>query len=219
MKLLLTSTGIKNKSISDALLKLIGKPFSETKLAFVPTAANDERGDKRWVIEDLGNISKLGLKSIDIIDISALPKEKWVKGFKEVDILFFEGGNTFYLMYWIEKSGLNELIFDLLKNKVYVGSSAGSCVAGPKVLTDLQKLFPEEQNEFNVVDGLKLVQFHIIPHLNSPYFKELKEDKIKQLAKNIKEQVYVIDDQCAIEVIDDEVKIIGEGKHFIINNV
>src|SRR5258708_39878615 len=133
MKLLLTSTGIKNKSISDALLKLIGKPFSETKLAFVPTAANDERGDKRWVIEDLGNISKLGLKSIDIIDISALPKEKWVKGFKEVDILFFEGGNTFYLMYWIEKFGLNDLFFVLLKYKIYLRAIAGRCVTCPIV--------------------------------------------------------------------------------------
>ncbi len=217
MKLLLTSAGLKNKKISNALIKLVGKPAKETSVAFIPTAANYERGDKSWMIQDIQNIQKQGFKSLDIIDISALPKEEWLNGFKKADVLFFEGGNTFYLMHWIEVSDLKSIIPELLKKKVYVGSSAGSCVAGPKVLTNLQKLFPDEENKYNVINGLGLVQFHIVPHLNSQFFKELKENKIRKLGKNIKEPIYVIDDQCAIEVTNDSIKVIGEGKHFEIN--
>ena len=219
MKLLLTSAGLKNRKISDTLVELVGKPVSEISIAFVPTAANLERGDKVWLIDDLVNLKKQNFKSIDIIDISALEKEKWLEGFKSADVLFFSGGNTFHLMYWVEKSGLKKLLPDLLKTKVYAGISGGSCIVGPKVLTFIQEFFPDEENEHNVVDGLALVPFHICPHLNSTWFKDLREEKIRKLARSTKESTYVIDDQCAIKVIDDKVEVVGEGEHFEINNV
>lgn len=72
MKLLLTSAGLTNKTISNALLELTGRPFAELDLAFVPTASNVEAGDKDWVIDDLNYCKNLGFKSIDIVDISAI---------------------------------------------------------------------------------------------------------------------------------------------------
>lgn len=214
MKLLLTSAGLTNKTISDALIELVGKPAKEISVAFAPTAANLERGDKGWLIEDLINLRKQNFKSIDIVDISAIEKDKWLDGFNNADVLFFGGGNTFHLMYWVEKSGLKDLLPDLLKTKVYAGISAGSCIAGPKVLTFVQELFPDEENEHNVVDGLGLVPFHIVPHLNSTWFKDLREEKIRELAKNEKTPAYAIDDQCAIKVVDDKIEVIGKGEHF-----
>ena len=53
MKLLLTSGGITNKSIADALFELVGKKPEDTALVFIPTAANVETGDKSWFINDL----------------------------------------------------------------------------------------------------------------------------------------------------------------------
>jgi len=61
MKLLLTSSGLTNKSIAKALLDLAGKPFSELNLVFIPTAANVEKGDKDWLLQDLINCRNLGL--------------------------------------------------------------------------------------------------------------------------------------------------------------
>ena len=214
MKLLLTSAGLTNKTISNALIELVGKPANKISVAFIPTAANYEKGDKSWLINDLVRFKDGGFKSIDIVDISALEKEKWLERLKNTDVLFFGGGNTFHLMYWVEKSGLKELLPDLLKTRVYGGISAGSWIVGPKVLTPLQELFPDEENEHNLVDGLNLVPFHIVPHLNSKWFKELREKNIRNLAKNINEPIYIIDDQCAIEVINDSIEVIGEGKHF-----
>lgn len=94
MKLLLTSSGFTNKSIANSLLELSGKPFAELKLAFVPTAANIESGGKEWLINDLHNCNKLGFAEIDIVDISALPKENWEARLKAADVLMFSGGVT-----------------------------------------------------------------------------------------------------------------------------
>jgi dipeptidase E len=217
MKLLLTSAGLKNKTIADVLIEMVGKPAKEISVAFIPTAANYERGDKDWLIGDLVNLKKQNFKSIDVIDISALPQEKWLEGFKNADVLFFGGGNTFHLMYWVKKSGLQEILPDLLKDKVYAGISAGSCITSPKVEIDfLNELFPKEKNEFNVSEGLNLVPFYIIPHLNS-YTRKLRESNVNKILENVKEKVYVIDNQCAIKVVDDSIEVIGQGKHFELN--
>jgi dipeptidase E len=99
MKLLLTSAGITNKSIADALLDLAGKPFEETSVAFVPTASNVEKGDKGWLIDNLVQLQRLNFKQIDIVDISAVPENIWKPRLEEADILFFGGGNTYCLLY------------------------------------------------------------------------------------------------------------------------
>ena len=89
MKLLLTSNGLSNPSIAKALFELVGKPAEETNIAFVPTASNVEEGDKGWLIDDLVNIKKQGFESVDIVDISALPREMWLPRLEAADVLFF----------------------------------------------------------------------------------------------------------------------------------
>lgn len=45
MKLLLTSAGIANPSLAEALSRLVGSPFETLHAVFIPTAANVEVGD------------------------------------------------------------------------------------------------------------------------------------------------------------------------------
>src|SRR3989344_1969229 len=133
MKLFLTSGGITNKAIVKAFLDLVGKKAKDTRVVFIPTAANVERGDKDWLINDLYNLKKLKLKCIDIVDISALPKKIWLPRLKAADVLFFSGGNSFWLAHWLRKSGLIKLLPRLLKTRVWAGISAGSIVTGPSL--------------------------------------------------------------------------------------
>src|SRR3989344_6928319 len=98
MKLLLTSGGITNQSIAKALFDLVGKKPEDTSLVFVPTAANVETENKDWFINDLINLKKQNFKSIFITDISAVPESIWRPQMEKADILFFEGGDTYYLM-------------------------------------------------------------------------------------------------------------------------
>lgn len=104
MKLLLTSGGLTNDSISDAMFSLVGKDPKDTTITFVPTAMNVEDGDKRWFVDDLVSIQKQNIKELEIADISALPEEIWMPRMEKADVLFFCGGVSSHLLNWMESS-------------------------------------------------------------------------------------------------------------------
>ena len=217
MKLLLTSGGITNNSIAKALFDLVGKKPEDTSLVFIPTASNVEAGDKDWFINDLVNVRKQNFKSVSIADISAVPEEIWKPQFEEADVLFFEGGNTYHLMSWIRKSGLIDILPELLKTKVYVGVSAGSMVTGPDLDLRLSKIIYGDDTEEDSVAGLNYVDFYFLPHLNSPFFPERMEEKIKEVAKTLSKKIYSLDDESALTVIDGKIEVVTEGKHLEFN--
>ena len=214
MKLLLTSSGLTNDSIVNALRELAGKPFDDLSLAFIPTAANLEKGDKSWLIRDLDNSGKLGFKAIDVVDISAIDKKLWLPRLEKANILLFGGGNTYHLSYFINKSGLKEILPKLLEEKVYVGISAGSIIATHSLVFSNQekKEFAESIGESPGDEGLGFVKFHIRPHLNNPKFPHAILDAVESKAKNFTETVYAIDDQTAIKVDGKTITVISEGE-------
>ncbi len=200
-----------NDSIAKVLQDLAGKPLKESSCAFIPTAANVEEGDKGWLIDDFNNLQNSGV-SVDIVDISALPKNIWKPRLDKADILVIGGGNTFHLMYWIRKSGLDKLLPAYLKEKVYVGISAGSMVVSDNIfLTSDKPIFNE--NRFGITNdkGLNLINFYIRPHLNSPYFPKAKEGHIAKAAKSVTQPIYAIDDNTAVLFQNNSMKIISEG--------
>lgn len=196
-------------------MEMIDKPISEAVVAFIPTAMNVAINDKGWFVNDLVNIKKLKPKMLDIVDISALPKEMWQPRLEAADVLFFSGGNSFHLMYHMRKSGLDKLMSKLLETRLYTGISAGSIIVTKSLAlsSERNKIFVKEHNEYIDDSSLSLVEFHIKPHFNSLHFPELRGDKeISEEAKKVSEPVYAIDDETAISVIDGRIDIISEGK-------
>lgn len=212
MKLLLTSSGLTNKSIAKALLDLAGKPFNELNLVFIPTAANVVEGDKDFLIKNLINCRNLGFASIDIVDISAIPRDIWEPRIKEANILLFGGGDPYHLMHWIQESGLKEILPRLLTNRVYVGSSAGSIVATHSLFT--ATLDPKEYKD---EQALSFVNFHISPHFNSPLMSSITKEYLEKIANELHEPFYAIDDQTAIKVVNGKIEIISEGEYLEFN--
>lgn len=218
MKLLLTSGGLTNKSISDALIGLVGKKSEDTFLCFIPTAATIEMGDKDWFINDLINIHKQNFKSVAIADISAVPENIWRPQMEEADVLFFSGGNTYHLMEWINKSGLVNLLPEFLKTKVWVGLSAGSMVTNPDLAAKIsQALYKEDFDKVGEMPGLNYVDFYTLPHLNSQYFPDLIKKNIENLASRVSSKIYALDDQSALKCVDGKVEVITEGEYLEFN--
>ncbi len=212
MKLLLTSGGLENKSIINALQELVIKPFSELKIAFIPTASNLEKGDKWWLIDDLKKLKELKFNSIDIVDVSALPKEIWSERLKEADILFVEGGNTYHLMYWFNESGLSEILPELLKTKVYIGVSAGTLITTPSLINAGSEKQPVQEIGETIYDqGLVLVNFMIEPHINNSWFPELTFEFLESESKKYPHPIYGLDDNSAIKIDGDKIEVISEG--------
>lgn len=218
MKLLLTSNGLANKSIVAALFELVGKSAEKTNVTFIPTAANAEEDDKGWLINDLVNIKNQNFNQIDIVDVSALPKESWLPRFEHADVLIFSGGHSRHLMHWLRKSGLADVLPGLLKTRVYVGISAGSIVTAPTLAmsSSTEAPFAYEDDTYDG-KGLRLVNFHIHPHLNSPDFPKARAEYLQEKAKEVPETIYGLDDQSALKVVDDKVEIVSEGETLVLN--
>jgi len=208
MKLLLTSTGLANNSIKNALKKLAGK---EMKIAFIPTAANIISEEKDWLIKDLVNFGSVG--SVDIVDISALEKRYWLPRLEKANVIAVGGGDTSYLMEWVIKSGLDKEFSDLLKTRVYVGISAGSIILSESIQTSSEYLFKLYEDEVkNAPKGVGLINFDVRPHLNSSFFPKVTEENLKKVFKNFKEDLYALDDNSAIVFNDGKIEVVSEGK-------
>lgn len=219
MKLLLTSGGITNSTIAKALLDLVGKKAEEINLAFIPTAANASPHDKGWFIDNLWEIKQQNYKLTDIVDISALPKEIWQPRLENADVLFFSGGSTQHLARWLNESGLKDLLPELLKTRVYVGVSAGTIIASPTLALDNKEKIKFYKESFgqSTSEGLGFVDFYIRPHLNASNHPHATRELLAEIAKQIPQTIYGIDNQMAIKVVDGKVEVVGEGKYVAFN--
>jgi dipeptidase E len=204
VKLLLTSAGIKNKTIHDALVDLLGKPIAESNAVYVmPTGAGTVWG--------LGRAStpmcELGWKSLGVLALSALPSidhEQWVPMVRETDALLAGGGDATYLCYWMWQSGLADLLPSL--RAVWVGVSGGSMVMAPRIGTEFVSWSGAESD-----CALGVVSFAIFPHLDDPKFPENSIVGAEKWAASMPVPGYAIDDQTAIKVTDGSVEVVSEG--------
>ena len=212
MKLLLTSAGFTNDTIVEALKDLVEKPFEELSVAFIPTEANVENGDKWWVLDDMLKTQKLGWASFDIVDFSALPRSIWLRRLQSVDVLVFGGGSTYHLMQCIETSGFREVFESTMKDKVYVGISAGSMITTREVQFGWDEKFYGVETPLKKGEGLGLVNFHIMPHLYPSDFPKVTLENISQLAGEVVEPIYAIDNDTAVVVKDNEISVVSEGQ-------
>lgn len=218
MKLLLTSGGVTNPSISAALVDLLGKPTAEAAALCIPTA--------QWGHPSCGPVSVRGFvsglppwdsmtsmawKSLGLLELSALPSigaERWVPWVQEADVLLVDGGDATYLCHRMRESGLADLL-PSLADTVWVGVSAGSMVVTPRVGANFVQ-WPSAADDAT----LGLVDFSIFPHLDGFPSNTLAE--AERWAGEVGVPAYAIDGQTAIAVVDDTVEVVSEGrwKHF-----
>lgn len=208
MKLLLTSSGIADKHISDSLAQLTGKPLTDQKLIFLPTAANVEAGPKDWLIEDFNDLLHLGL-SVDIIDPASLETSVWLPRVQAADIIFVGGGNSAYLAWALEHCGFKKHVRALLADKVYVGSSAGSCVASTSMFNVVQDIYDETWGDTHA-DGLGLVDFQIIPHVGN--FPGITFEAVAARAAQYPHPVYALGNDTAVMIDDQTLTVVGSGQ-------
>ncbi len=215
MKLLLTSAGISNASIHNALVDLLGKPVAESSAVFVPTAiyAIPNGGDivRRVICGELGDaFCDMGWKSLGLLELTALPsikKELWVNMLQQTDALLVGGGDCQYLCYWMQQCGLAALLPSLLHKMVYVGLSAGSMI-----MTSFGTTYGHHTLPAGTDKCLGLVGFALHPHLDYEGFPDNSLANLQKLAATLTVPSYAIDDQTAIKVTGGTVEVISEGQ-------
>ena len=217
MKLLLTSAGIKNASIRDALLELLGKPIADAHALCIPTAGyghphGTPGGAWRFVAgqEPRTPMCELGWKSLGVLELTALPsigQERWESWVRQADVLLVNGGDALYLCHWMRQSGLADLL-QSLPEIVWVGLSAGSMVMTPRVGEDFIETKPPITGEDR---ALGVVDFSIFPHLDHPSLPENTMAAAEKWAAGLGGPAYAIDDDTALKVVDGTVEVVSEG--------
>ena len=214
MRFLLTSAGIKNTSIHDALVDLLGKPIAESNALCIPTAAYAMPGGAgvAWRLIN-GRAStplcELGWKSLGVLELTALPsidEEHWVPMVHETDALLVGGGDVLYLCHWMRQSGLADLLASL-REGVYVGVSAGSMVMAPHVGEEFVGWKPPTGGD----RALGMVDFSLFPHLDHENLPDNSMANAEKWAAGVPVPGYAIDDQTAIKVTDGTVEVVSEG--------
>ena len=214
MRLLLTSAGISNTSIHNALVDLLGKPIAESSALCVPTAAYAFPGGAsmayRIITGSAGTpLCELGWKSLGVLELTALPsieEEHWIAAVQETDALLVGGGDPLYLCYWMRQSGLADLL-PSLRETVYVGVSAGSLVMAPNVGEEFVDWNPPTGTD----EALGLVDFSMFPHLDHERLPENSMAHAERWAAGMPVPGYAIDDQTAIKVTDGTLEVVSEG--------
>lgn len=216
MKLLLTSGGVTNDSIRDALVDMLGKPIAECSALCIPTAMYGHPalgpGVRPWNFVSgraTNPMVGLGWKSVGVLELTALPSietDHWVPLVRETEVLLAAGGDVLYLCHWMRQSGLADLL-PSLTDTVWVGLSAGSMVLTPEVGDD----FIQWRSPNGDDTTLGLVDFSICPHLAPNGMPGNSMAEAEAWAASISSPAYAMDDQTAISVVDGEVRVVSEG--------
>jgi dipeptidase E len=216
MRLLLTSAGIKNTSIHNALVDLLGKPIAESGALCIPTAVyghprTDPGAAWRFISgrEPRTPMCELDWKSLGVLELTALPsidEDRWVPWVREADVLLVNGGDALYLCHWMRQSGLADLL-PSLRETVWVGLSAGSMVLTPCIGEDFVGWKPPTGGD----ETLGIVDFSLFPHLDHEDMPDNSMAGAERWAAGMPVPGYAIDDQTAIKVTDGAVEVVSEG--------
>jgi dipeptidase E len=222
MRYLLTSAGIKNPSIHNALVDMLGKPIAECNALVIPTAAYAGPGGSGMAWRLISGraatpLCGLGWKSLGVLELTALPsinQEFWMPIVQETDALLVGGGNPLFLCHWMRQSGLADL-FPSLTKTVYVGVSGGSLVMAPNVGRDF--IF-DWKPPTGGDQALGMVDFAMFAHLDNENMPDFSMAHAIKWAAGMTVPAYAMDDQTAIKVVDGTVEVISEGNWKLFNS-
>lgn len=215
MKLLLTSAGVNNASIHEALLGLLGKPIAEATALCIPTGMYGSpwarpAGAWEFIAGKSGQpMTELGWKSVGILELTALPgidRDRWTSWVEQADVLLAGGGDGLFMAHWMCESGLAALL-PSLNDKVWLSYSGGSMAMTPGIGDEFIGWKPPSGAD----EALGVVGFSIFPHVDHPDLPENTMAAAETWAAALPNPAYAIDDATAIRVVDGAVDVITEG--------
>ena len=181
-----------------------------SRLVFIDTAAELEKDDLTWLKNDRLALVDAGFKVSDY-SLTGKKREQLENDLSSFDYIYLSGGNSSYLLQQSQKSGFISLIKELVldKGKVYIGTSAGSIVAGPKLLD----YFSNEEVSLENKNCYGFVNFTVVPHWGSEDFKDIylgERRKVVYKADHV--PLLLLTDNQYVHVLDEHMQILDVSK-------
>ena len=167
-------------NMREEILKILPKPAGQIKLAHIITASKVEE-DISYVENERAAMAELGLQ-VEEIDIEGRDEHELRKALADKDIIYVQGGNTFFLLKCVRESGFDKVVKDLIEEGViYIGVSAGSIIAGPTIETAGWKGTDGDSNMVGIEDfsGMGLVDFNVFVHYQDEYWEAVETESKK----------------------------------------
>lgn len=192
--------------VMDDLIKNLPQNPKDLNLAFINTAAEVEEGDHWWVRDEKNKLLKVGF-NLEEFSITGITREEIEKRLNNIQVIYFCGGNTFYLLDQVIKTGCDEIIKEKINNGViYIGSSAGSMIVGTRI--DLVSTIDDKSKAPDLKStGLEIVDLSILPHWGSDIFHdEYLNGAESMYTEGVK--ILPLTNQQYVWIKDDSIKII-----------
>ncbi|QQG52310.1 MAG: Type 1 glutamine amidotransferase-like domain-containing protein [Candidatus Falkowbacteria bacterium] len=181
------------------------------KLLFISTAAENEK-DTSWQTRDCNALIKAGFKVAEYT-VTGKKKAAVAAAVKQADVIYFSGGNTFYLLQQLQLSNSLSVFRAAVKaGKIYIGTSAGSIIAGPDVYPVYNLDKANVAKKLKGYRGLSLVDFVVFPHWGSEHFKERYLNQRLAFNYKVKNKFILLNDCQYVQVENDWYRIV-EVKH------
>ena len=181
------------------------KPLSEAKILYITTASKK--------VSDTGYVERMRQKMNELnfsfteLDIEGKSEQELKKALSSTDIIYVEGGNTFYLLEAVRESGFEKLVKEAIENGVvYWGVSAGSYIACPSIV------MATWSGHFDSDGVTDLTAMNLVPFLIKAHYTPDMLPLLTEKSKDLQLPLFVINDEQAVLVRDGEVQLIGSGE-------
>lgn len=153
-------------------------------ITFIPTASIHEE-ITFYVEAGKKALESIGLV-VDVLEISTASHEEILNKLKHNEFIYIGGGNTFFLLQELKRTGADKLIIDQINlGKVYIGESAGSVVLSPNIEYISEMDNPKTAEKLTSYDALGAIDFYPLPHYTNFPFKEIAETIFLKFSEKI----------------------------------
>lgn len=182
--------------VLEKIALLLPRKASEYNVIFIPTAAKPYLLSP-WMEKDRRELVRLGF-AVTNLELDTATAEEVSAAVHAADIIFVGGGNTFYLLEEVKRTGFDTAVKEAMaEGKIYIGSSAGSVLAAPDI--SYVELFDDRKKAvLSDMRGIGLVNFSILPHIGNPNYSKLHTRVLNDYRDSSYQLVPLRDDQFAI---------------------
>ncbi len=215
--MLLTSHGLRNAAIRDALTELLGMPTPDARIAVVIDAILPFPDDKSTFLGHLNDLHGLGWAEFDVVSLLAGHRPLVEERLRSADVILAYGGSNVWLAHAWTSTGLAELLPELLEQKVYVGWSAGSMIFSARQAAAVAAFEDDEVERFGLggtAPAVELFDWFLMPHLGAEWAPEQDDAWAARYAARLGAPIWFIDDETALIVRDPAVEpeVISNGR-------
>lgn len=205
--IILTSSGFKTPQLQKDLLNILPKRPKELKVAHIITASKVS-SDRSFVDRERKVLKDLGFQ-VEEMDIEGENEKSLTKKLSGKDIIYVQGGETFYLLKHVRKSGFDKVVKSLIeKGVIYIGVSAGSYITSPTIEMSPWRDPKRKRYGLRNLTAMNLVPFLVIVHYNREKYRIGLEEGIKKS----KFPVRILTDDQAFLITNGKAKLIGSGE-------